>query len=149
MANGIQANAAHKRARSQASLQKAARTGEDSWLASQHYSPSLGALQSLSQQAMKLKFIDIVKIILTGIARERRGGGNRDWSRTCYKDTLALRPPSLSLSRFITYAACSFIYIHIFHFIGSNDNNNQHDNDADDDDDEDNLWTLRHCSHFA
>lgn len=90
---------------------------------------------------MKLKFIDIVKIILTGIARERRRGGNRDWSRTCYKDTLALRPPSLSLSlsRFITYAACSFIYIHIFHFIGSNDNNNQHDNDADDDDDDDNL----------
>lgn len=38
-----------------------------------------GALQSVSQQAMKLKFIDIVKIILTGIARGRRkrgeGGG--------------------------------------------------------------------------
>lgn len=34
-----------------------------------------GALQSVSQQAMKLKFIDIVKIILTGIARGRREGG--------------------------------------------------------------------------
>lgn len=129
--NGSLANAAHKRARSQ----ERSRSQSQQGLGSQHYpSPppcAAGALQSVSQQAMKLKFIDIVKIILTGIARERRGGGregDRDPSRTRSKDTLApLCSPSLSpsLPLVITFAACSFIYIHIFHFIGSNDNNNQ------------------------
>lgn len=68
--NGSLANAAHKRARSQAQgcrkehEEEPART----WVPALS-PPCAGALQSVSQQAMKLKFIDIVKIILTGIAK--------------------------------------------------------------------------------
>lgn len=84
---------------------------------------------------MKLKFIDIVKIILTGIARDaewaRSGdGGDRVWE---------LGPCSRTRSKDDT----PFTYIFTFStsLAAKTKKKKQHDNDADDD----NLWTLRHC----